>query len=647
VDARSYRADIDGLRAFSVLAVLAFHAFPARFPGGFLGVDVFFTISGFVITRQILAEFSLGEFRLSVFYYRRFRRIFPALLVTMVAVVLGGVTWMLASELQRLAGFVVSATLFSANLYSWAVVDYFGPAAISQPLLHLWSLGIEEQFYAVWPLLLYWAYRRDWTLSLTLVLLLVSLAAWLLIRVDDVAGAFYLPQYRAWELLAGCLPAVLEARQGVARNPRAEARQPTDAVPLRHRTRWSGGCEELVCAASAAALLWLVSGLNVPAEVLVWRLPLVIGLASLLLARLPQARLTGGLLGMSWPRYIGRISFPLYLTHWPLLSFGAIVCGELDKWQRLALLALAFLLAVLLYHAVETPIRRRTPSWPLARTLSGALAALAVLVVVLATVRAGVEDPRERFIADAERAAQKDAYGMLTHVECGFIDPATGQGRQALPAQCLAAAPGGWMLWGDSHAQQLRHGLETLLPSGTPLSQVATQGCAARWIAPTDPEGTICDRANRFALAEIARRHPRVVVVAERDRYLEADWPALQSHLAALGVAQFVVVGQVPQWTRYLPRTLAFRWQQGIPERLAEQQVAAPFREDLALRGLLDHHAGLRYVSMVAQFCRPEGCLVSLPEGAGRVLTTLDYGHLTLAASRFAASAILAQVPEH
>jgi peptidoglycan/LPS O-acetylase OafA/YrhL len=199
-----YRTDIDGLRAFAVMAVIIFHTFPKVLPGGFVGVDIFFVISGYLITQIILSDLSSGNFRAASFYARRIRRIFPALIIVLIASFVLGWHYLLPAELMSLGKNILASALFSANLMLLSEVGYFDVAAHLKPLLHLWSLGIEEQFYLVWPWLL-WAMPRTW---LTLVIFL-AIAASFALNVSMVAHypseTFYLPFTRAWELLAGAV----------------------------------------------------------------------------------------------------------------------------------------------------------------------------------------------------------------------------------------------------------------------------------------------------------------------------------------------------------------------------------------------------------------------------------------------------------
>src|SRR5688572_5179641 len=209
VPAAYYRADIDGLRGVAVLVVIGFHAFPQYIPGGFIGVDVFFVISGFLISSIILRQLRRSTFSLSDFYARRIRRIFPALILVLAACLLFGSFALLPDELQQLGKHVGAASAFVSNVVLWSETGYFDRAAELKPLLHLWSLGVEEQFYLAWPVLALVLWKRRHDLLLTVLLLsLASFGLGIAVGHESRPAHFYLPMTRFWELGVGCLLAI-------------------------------------------------------------------------------------------------------------------------------------------------------------------------------------------------------------------------------------------------------------------------------------------------------------------------------------------------------------------------------------------------------------------------------------------------------
>lgn len=201
-----YRPDIDGLRAIAVLAVVAFHAFPNLVKGGFIGVDVFFVISGYLISTIIFENLDKGTFTFSEFYARRIKRIFPALILVLVACLIFGWFVLLADEYNQLGKHIVAGAGFISNIVFWNEAGYFDNIADTKPLLHLWSLGIEEQFYIVWPLLLWCTWKRKLNLfTITVIFAITSFVLNLKGIKQDAVATFYAPYTRFWELLTGSL----------------------------------------------------------------------------------------------------------------------------------------------------------------------------------------------------------------------------------------------------------------------------------------------------------------------------------------------------------------------------------------------------------------------------------------------------------
>jgi peptidoglycan/LPS O-acetylase OafA/YrhL len=333
-----YRPDIDGLRAIAVLCVVIFHAFPEYLGGGFIGVDIFFVISGFLITSLILREQEEDRFSLSHFYARRIRRIFPALsLVLGFGLVMG---WICLNfmEYKQLTKHTGSSAIFITNFMLLREAGYFDNAADTKPMLHLWSLAIEEQFYLAWPLVLICLKRLPkWAFPVLLVLLLSSLAYSLsLVFKGNLELDFYSPLSRSWELLLGASLAF------------GMRRQATIAASSRNMAGWVG----LILVLMSAC--FLDKKMPFPGY---WALPPTVGTALILFAGM-QSNLNHVLLASRPLVAIGLISYPLYLWHWPLLSFARILESQMPELGlRLFLFMSSFVLAWLTYRFVERPIR--------------------------------------------------------------------------------------------------------------------------------------------------------------------------------------------------------------------------------------------------------------------------------------------------
>lgn len=341
----AYRRDIDGLRAVAVLSVVLFHAFPALLRGGFIGVDIFFVISGFLITGILLRELEAGSFSFAGFYARRVRRIFPALVLVLLSCLAFGWLALFPDEYQQLGKHVVGGAGFAANFFYWAQVGYFDTAADTKPLLHLWSLGIEEQFYILWPvvLLLGWRLRAN-LLAVAAVLALASFV----VNVAGIAhypsATFYSPASRAWELLLGAGLACLHGRPGASIS--AFGARPAWLAP--NLLAWLGA------ALLAAGLVLITREDRFPG----WRALLPALGALLIIGAGQQAWFNRVLLSNRPMVWVGLVSYPLYLWHWPLLSFARIIeSGEPAPAIRAAAVLLALLLAWLTYRVVERPLR--------------------------------------------------------------------------------------------------------------------------------------------------------------------------------------------------------------------------------------------------------------------------------------------------
>ncbi len=369
MDSWEYRPDVDGLRAIAVIAVVAFHAFPEYVPGGFIGVDVFFVISGFLISGIIFKHLARSTFSFSEFYSRRARRILPALAVVLLGCLVFGAWALLPDEFARLGYHTAAAAAFVANLAFWKESGYFAPAAELEPLLHLWSLGIEEQFYLVWPLLLVlaWRYRVN-ILQLIAAMTCGSFLLNVVLTHSNPVANFYFPVSRFWELGLGCLLATV--RLSPIQSPRAtRLSMPALLRALASQLPLLGTVLIIVSAfcfdshtpyPGFAALLPACGAVCVVGS----------GRHSWFSARVLAAP---GLV------FIGLISYSLYLWHWPIISFTAILnSGVANPASRVAAVLLSLLLAILTYRHVELPIRklRRTG---LSVGLVGGAAVLAAL----------------------------------------------------------------------------------------------------------------------------------------------------------------------------------------------------------------------------------------------------------------------------
>ena len=633
-DKLHYRADIDGLRAVAVAVVVAYHAFPRHLAGGFIGVDVFFVISGYLISGIILGRLAENRFSFADFYARRIRRIFPALTVVLAAVAIAGWFLLFADDYQRLGKHIAAGAAFAANFALWQESSYFDTAAELKPLLHLWSLGIEEQFYLVWPLLLAGASRwRRGPLALTLALGVVSflISIWT-VRVDRTA-AFYAPWTRFWELLAGATLACVESDRQLS----ALVARMTSSTTI-------------VNAASTIGVLMLGAGVALIDSTRVfpglWVLLPVVGTFLLIVAG-PLAWFNRALLSRPVVVWVGLISYPLYLWHWPLLAFARISAGGTPPAAvRLFWVALSVLLAWLTYRFVEWPIRFGSRRGQLIPAMAAAM--VAVFAVGIATNASGgfIERPINRsdaahlveFYERMRRQGLRDAY----RAECDFMDWVTEDARTSLDPSCTAAGPNGTVfLWGDSFAQSLSLGIRQQLPQGVTLAQVATSACGpAIDNFDLSVRDRRCEKANTYALAHIERLRPRVTIVAQAGGHTAIDWARTARRLLALGSQHVIVVGPFPLWRPGLPRIFAEHHLGDRPEFVGRGLDQDLFANDRMVAAMLAGVPGVTYVSLMEKLCRNDACLARVPGEAELDLMVLDFGHLTPKGSQYVGRAV-------
>ncbi len=457
-----YRPDIDGLRALAVMSVLVFHVDPALLPGGFLGVDIFFVISGYLISLILFREQAEGRFSFTGFYGRRVRRLFPALVLVLAASLFFGFFALLADEYERLGKHAAAAIVFALNFQLLGEAGYFDAVSYSKPLLHLWSLSVEEQFYLLWPVLLL-ASRRvrcnpGWVIASCAAL---SLFYGLRLGRINPDQLYYHSLPRFWELLSGVAIAWMHQKKDTNwLPPGLQPPRARDALSL------AG------LALTASALLAFTKSLQHPGWATLWPITGVV----MLMASGPGAVVNRML---SWRPLVwtGLISYPLYLWHWPILSYARIAeSGSPAPWMLWLGAVLSVLLAWATYAGVELPLRRAAGSGQGKRrvtlVLCCAMAALLAAAGVVVLGKGVPERPALQYFKKNEgqmfREARQDASCLAL-----FAGKAT-------PVYCRQSHAGERMiaLVGDSHAHVLFTGVSELVAQhgyGTLL--LANSGC--------------------------------------------------------------------------------------------------------------------------------------------------------------------------
>lgn len=612
---QDYRADIDGLRAIAVSCVVVFHTIPRVLPGGFVGVDIFFVISGFLISGIIFKALQARCFSYIDFYIRRIKRIFPALLTVLATLLVAGWILFMPEDLRELGKQTAAAALFAANLLFWEESGYFDVGAQMKPLLHLWSLGVEEQFYLTWPLIIAFLYRHARQhLPVAIVVLLLTSFGWNLLLVTHYpASAYFLPMTRFWELLLGSLLAyrtvfAAKATDGVVRGSML-----VNVLSL-------CGCALLALA------FWLIDeGRPFPGW---WALLPTLG--TLLLISTPTAWFNRNVLCSPPVVFVGLISYPLYLWHWALLAVLRIHIdqdyGDAPGLQRVAMVGLSFVLAWLTYVLIEKPVRFGPKShW---RPV-GLLASMGFMVllgwIVYVNDGASYRYPAQiRSLADQQH--DELVRRMSVAYRSGTCLLGDHHGFADIASQCVetsSAAKPLILLWGDSHAASLYPGLKAQQDRGGKfrVAQFTVSGCPPV-IGMEIQARPSCKEFNDDVLKSIASIKPEVVLI-------EADWwyyrrlPGSQrldfanlrktvEQLKSLGVARVVVFGDLPGWKIVQRKVGAEIWlkSHSLPRRTYEYFEPESAQVDDLLREAISTTQAV-FVSPIGSLCNKEGCLLS------------------------------------
>ncbi len=701
---RVVRGDIEGLRALAVISVLINHAFPGALPGGFVGVDIFFVISGYLIGRHLLQDIQANRFSILGFYAKRARRIFPSLALVLIAV--WGVGWLVfsAPEFSDLGQQIIASAFFSNNILLWSESGYFDVAAMDKPLLHLWSLGIEEQFYLLVPAML-WIGSRGASGSASWVARLGMLSLLVLIVLSnfDYSASFYLLHTRFWELAAGVVLAQGELRI-CAR----------DHLPSDVRYAFAGNVREVIVIAATAAFICIValgaseqrwdwgiafgdSGLVLTSIVAVLTalcvsredlLPRILRNA----ARLAKASSLVGIILIcasavafsptDWPgpqtifpvlgtamviaagpaaganrvlggrplAFVGGVSYPLYLWHWPLIVFWRLLNPGTHGFELAIPLVSSLALAWLTNTLVEDPVRfgklglasfRR----PNLRVVTAGLA----IAAALGSICFATDGLPSRIPPKLQAIAtwsEGNPYADWRPGRCYQLPTAAAE----YASECTPAKRPGVplvLLWGDSHAAHLYPGLISLESTRSfDIAQWTAAACPPTAIRFPE-ESKPCSARRATALKMLAHLNPDTILLAGAwELYMEksaSEASIIRSvgetirQLKVSGDKEIVLFGPGPTWNTTLAidlfRFMAARRMNEIPERFGHTSEAA-WHLDAAMADQA-HELGVHYVSVLNYFCNKSGCrtvgdrTISKPD-----LLFFDSNHLTVSGSQ-------------
>lgn len=623
-----YRPEIDGLRAIAILLVILFHLFPDLMPGGYVGVDVFFVISGYLITSLIIQRHRQIQFSIVSFYKARICRLFPALLLVLASTILWGWFFFLPIDYSRLGRHLASTMGFFENFTLKRESGYFDADIKLKPLAHMWSLSIEEQFYLIFPLLVMGLRAnhlscRRMIIGLGFISLLISI--WGVYA--EPTAAYFLPWMRAWELLSGSTLFFLPKAQRVA---------PPFACTL----------------LSLLGMVLIISSAFVlngqtpfPGA---YALPPVLG-ASLLIWVGAESDASRWILTNPLMTGIGLISYPLYLWHWPILSF-------LHHWPDQAANhftisaagILALLLSIATYHWVEKPLKPYRNGRILINTLIILALCIAVMGIVISRTKGFPmrypELPRELTI-DKPPFPKSWRFGecfLLDHQSFGDFKPACLP--DIAPSTPFENKPQKRvLLWGDSYAAQLYPGIVAQWGHAATISQLTAMACAPIQ-GFSIREYPHCPEITQFVMDHLKTHGYDTVIIA-------GNWDGIFKHghqdefestikvLRESGVKNLVIYGPPPLWKKALPRILLEDYvkqkEKTLPTRIIDALDSRTKDTENWLQALTARYQ-IGYVSIYKTLCNPDGCLVRIDQN----LTTMDDGHLTEIASIFVLSKV-------
>ena len=634
-DAADFRADINGLRAVAVIAVVLFHFGVAGFSGGFVGVDVFFVISGYLMTRIILGPLAEGRFSVLRFYLARARRIFPALTVLCVLMLAYGWFTLSPIDYKLLSKHAGTSLLFLSNQVYWKESGYFDADAHEKWLLHTWSLSVEWQFYLLYPLMILAAtrlFRRQAGMAGFLWAVFFASLAWSgWLALANPSKAFFLLPTRAWEMLAGGL--IYLHQDACARHTRGR--------------RWVEGLGIAVIVLSSLLFspnsAW--PGLNALFPVVGTMLVLANGAGN------------ASFLGNAALQGIGRWSYSIYLWHWPIVVWLSQSQSRRDGAWIAAGMAASIALGWLSFRLVENPARSLVSRLKLAPALATCAAMVLLPFAVAAVLHFNNDQLMTLRFKDHPRLVDVRALGVFQARYFGelykplyregtcFLTPEKSHG--AFAPEC-AGRQGGIVLWGDSHAAHLWPGLKAAAETGS-ATQWTSSGCPPL-LNEEFAKRPHCRAINDWVLRQVMETHPKVVLLA--GAWIKHDEATIRrgltQTLARLNAdpawrPRIVLVGSVPAWRRPLPRLLASDFLADYEQMRSRKDMDPDaFRRDALIRQLAGTQG--EFFSPISVACNDEGCLRYFEKDGARLPFAFDYGHLIEESSVLVMSALFRQL---
>lgn len=619
-----FRKDINGLRAFAILGVLIFHFNHNALPGGFSGVDVFFVISGFLMTKIIFTGIDSNKFSILKFYAARCRRIIPALVVLCAVLMAFGWFNLAPFEYQKLSYNSLSSIFFISNMAYWADSSYFSTDSAANWLLHTWSLSVEWQFYLIYPLIIAGVAKiasREVVVKALCLLFATSIALSIWLAYSYPTSAFYLLPSRAWEMIAGGLVFLFPVR-AVMRTRKAMLYVGVIAIIL--------------------SFVFMSESLSWPG---MWAAIPVAGACLILSSSIYDNYITGNWLFQR----IGDSSYSIYLWHWPFVVFLFNKSLLDNAWYLSLGILLSFILGYASFKLVEGNAKKAKLTHSFLTSISVAI----LLTLIYSTHGADIafremaKDAKANYptMYSRDNYYNKNVYKPYME-DCNYYDAVNSKAKESVPEYCnKVKGTGGIVIWGDSHSQALGVGIRKEY-TNIPVYQVASSACRPGLKMDWRVKGEVkkaCENALSAAMNLIGKVKPDIVIMAQVAKHEENDYPAIEEKLKSLGAKSIIAVGPVPQYMTALPVVIADRhWDKGEVRFSDPALVKHVMDTDKIMISKNMDDGYLRYVSIINKLCNGDTCLAKVDDDNTPLVW--DYGHMTVKGSEYVTDNILKPV---
>ncbi|MFM7620024.1 MAG: acyltransferase family protein, partial [Alphaproteobacteria bacterium] len=585
-------------------------------------------ISGYLISSIILNDLKTGNFSFVNFYARRIIRIFPALILVLICSLVCGWIILFKDEYLNLLKHAISSTNFTTNLSLLKESGYFDKSSQTKPLLHLWSLAIEEQFYILWPLTLVLLWNKK-IKFIIVALTIISFFCNFILIFDNPSKSFYLLQFRAWELLCGCYLATINLKNFKYQN--------------------------LYSIIGVGLIGLAISTVQKDNHIVFLTLITIIGSCLIIVAQ--KSWLNQKFIANKVLVGIGLISYSLYLWHWPIISFMKIYFVDDSFFLKFLAIAISIILSTLTYFLIEKPIRK-----PNHLTLKSILllvifilTGLSVLFIKnnLHIIKNLERDEYLNFFDNSIPQMQYTTNNDLLNnyrMDCDFYNidkyrkgKATIIPVKKIPNSCYQndkRFSKKILLWGDSHSQHLYYGLKNNLPKNWQILIVASSACHPK-ILNSGSKTNYCEQSNWFAVNTIKNIKPDVVLITQKSTLNIENINEIIFYLKKLGIKKIIFVGQVPIWDVLLPRLIAQKFWKDIPKRTFKGINRQIIIKNSLLRENFAEQEGAVFVDLIKFLCNDDGCLVRFGNDIKNDIVSWDYGHFTLNGSDFIAKNLL------